>query len=543
MFDLPELDDLIIRQLNRHDLAQCARVCRSWHRIVVPQLWSSLDIPHFRHEAFRNLVLESYVHEQRFQEREAERYGTEQHTQASVIPLLPLAKYGHWIRHLPWPDTLWTILKSPYALTPLQKGINGAYEELTVYDLMRHLYKHCPALQVPILHLISRNVAMEDYFKTIVEHLIPRVRRLHLYGKNRLESWKLMHLLYGASMLESLDLEVSVLYDGDEREQEEEQKETKPWKLKELRLLRCDDSSESKLFWSWLWKRCGQVEELRLEWAHQILQSLVEGIQMHMPKLDKLIMLECYLPDDDTAALLSSSHHGWKEISLCNPGANGGPATEALMQQCPVLEKLVVDRCDHFSSHDAVQVLASSPNLHTFLDVTERMFRTTRINATLFADRDLNSGSLRAWYCEGSLTTLRVRITGVPRPDLEKCQVQERYLGEGRGIQSQVYERLARLTRLESLWLGNTPCLVDQFDCLDMSLESGLYKLSGLKSLKELGLISMVLKIGVKEVQWMADSWPQLRAISIAWRGYNSSYEETMRWLQQNHPKIELKYM
>jgi len=40
MFDLPELDEPIIRQLNRHDLAQCARVSRTWHRIVVPFLWA-----------------------------------------------------------------------------------------------------------------------------------------------------------------------------------------------------------------------------------------------------------------------------------------------------------------------------------------------------------------------------------------------------------------------------------------------------------------------------------------------------------------------
>lgn len=151
------------------------------------------------------------------------------------------------------------------------------------------------------------------------------------------------------------------------------------------------------------------------------------------------------------------------------------------MQQCLVLERLVWDRCDHFSSHDAVQVLASSPNLHTLLDITGIPSKSTRINATIFADRDLNSGLLKAWDCEGSLTTLRVRITGVPRPDLPECQVQERYLGEGREIQSQVYERLARLTRLESLWLGESPYLKDQFDCLEMSLESGLHKLSGLK--------------------------------------------------------------
>ncbi|KAK3811102.1 MAG: hypothetical protein J3Q66DRAFT_372787 [Benniella sp.] len=549
MFDLPELDDLVIRQLNRYDLVQCARVSRTWHRIVVPYLWAVFDCTTLsQRRAFYKLVLQSYLLERHCQELKTGECDTGQHTQVSTIPLPPLAKYGRWVRHLPYPDTLRTLLKPPLYLTQVRQGPNEAYDEPTAYDLMRHLYKHCPAFQVQYLYLTSKNVKGDDYLKTIAKYVTPRTHHLHLQVRNRLEVWRLMHLLdYGSSMLESLILEVHVFCDGDKSGDGGGQRETEPWKLKRLDLWRCKDSSESKTFWSWLWKQCGQVERLEVKEVFEILQSLVKGIRTHMPKLDKLILTECHLRDDAAAALLSSSHHGWKEISLVGETAtSGGSAKEALMQQCPVLEKLVLDRCDHFSSHDAVQVLASSPNLHTFSDVTESMFRTTRINATLFADRDLNSGSLKAWDCEGSLTTLRVRITGVPRPDLEECQVQERYLGEGRGIQSQVYERLARLTRLETLWLGETLYQEEQYDCLEMSLESGLHRLSGLKSLKELGVMSLVMKIGVKEVQWMADNWPQLRTIHgiHGMRFWDiDTRRRAVEWLQQNRPEIELKYM
>ncbi|KAK3811112.1 MAG: hypothetical protein J3Q66DRAFT_351063, partial [Benniella sp.] len=261
--------------------------------------------------------------------------------------------------------------------------------------------------------------------------------------------------------------------------------------------------------------------------------SLVEGIHTHMPKLNKLILRECNLDNNDVAALLSSSHHGWKEIVLEGvPTAINGPAMEVLMQQCSVLEKFVADRCEFFSGHDAVRVLASSPNLHTSI--------TARVDAIVFADRCPHTGSLREWACEASLISLRIRITGMPRPDLLECQVQESYPGEGREIQSQVYDRLARLTKLESLWLGESFSSGSQFDSLELSLESGLHKLSGLKSLKELGVISLALKIGVEEVQWMAENWPELRTIYGMGLPNESPYKEAVEWLQRNRPDIRL---
>lgn len=48
---------------------------------------------------------------------------------------------------------------------------------------------------------------------------------------------------------------------------------------------------------------------------------------------------------------------------------------------------------------------------------------------------------------------------------------------------------------------------------LEMPLESGLYKLSGLSRMRELDVTSMHMEIDAKEVQWMAEHWPRLRAL------------------------------
>ena len=130
---------------------------------------------------------------------------------------------------------------------------------------------------------------------------------------------------------------------------------------------------------------------------------------------------------------------------------------------------------------------------------------------------------------------LEVKIAGIPRPDLErKVVVREAYPGQGREIQSQVYNRLGRLTNLETLRVGDQVGRF-QYDCLEMSLESGLDKLSGLKALKELNTESLATKIGIKEVQWMGN-WPKLSTIyGLDGRGRDV---EAVEWLRANRPKI-----
>ena len=68
--------------------------------------------------------------------------------------------------------------------------------------------------------------------------------------------------------------------------------------------------------------------------------------------------------------------------------------------------------------------------------------------------------------------------------------------------------------------------------------ESGLDKLSGIKRLKELYVLSDETKIGIKEVQWMVGNWPRLRVH----RGLDKDkdHKEAVRWLQENHTGIEV---
>jgi hypothetical protein len=147
-------------------------------------------------------------------------------------------------------------------------------------------------------------------------------------------------------------------------------------------------------------------------------------------------------------------------------------------------------------------------------------------------DPDPDTGMLRPWNCEGSLRVLKLTFGGIPRLDSR----EDSYAGQGRDIQGLVYERLARLINLETLWLGGRDHHSDDPQCLEMSLESGLDNLSGLKRLRELSVTGLPTRIGVIEVQWMAVHWPRLRVIRGL--GGNEEEDEAAQWLRENRFEI-----
>lgn len=52
-----------------------------------------------------------------------------------------------------------------------------------------------------------------------------------------------------------------------------------------------------------------------------------------------------------------------------------------------------------------------------------------------------------------------------------------------------------------------------QVSCLAMSLASGLEALEGLKKLKVVSCMRMLMDIRVEEVQWMVKAWPRLEFV------------------------------
>ncbi|KAK3811093.1 MAG: hypothetical protein J3Q66DRAFT_58718 [Benniella sp.] len=535
MLDLPELLDNVLRRLGRHDLSQCAQVNKQWHALTIPYLWRDLICIHSgnaRGEAFSKIVLEDYLQEK----------GSEEGSQQPSA----LSKYGPLIQRLPILVNLETALRSQ-ACTQQDNGP-------TTNDLLLHFFKFTSKAQVEFLHYQFKDPE-SDEMKLILAFTLPRLRSLYIQGSlqgTQSGLFKFKSVLgLCSTTLRVLKVNMSVLRADEAVDMEDKatEDELDCWtSLEVLTLRHYSDTWDAGPFWLWMWKRCGQVNHLRVHEIDKSTSSLVQAMLAHMPNLQKITVgddstlrdiphMNAEMEDDVVAALLSGSRHGWKSVSIRGTVNFGQETMNTLAMHYSTLEEFYInDRCDMPSS-DLVQVLSSCPHLHT-LSYADDCYDCYTVHGSTFVDLDPDTGLLKPWLCEGSLKRLTVKIHGIPRPNLEEESALnvEGYPGQGREVQSQVYDRLGRLTSLESLRLHDE-CGALQSDCLEMSLESGLDKLSGLKSLKELCVGRMATKIGIKEVQWMAENWPKFSVI----RGFDEDRDvEAVKWLEENCPRIKV---
>ncbi|KAF9547310.1 hypothetical protein EC957_008659 [Mortierella hygrophila] len=363
--------------------------------------------------------------------------------------------------------------------------------------------------------------------------------------------------------------------------------------LKKLRVT-CQDKQPYPPSWLLFLNRCTHLESLRVtsvdpSWIHALsacvqLQSLrlgmINSVSLHyltsalrsgLPNLDSIRLDNSPLDttDRDNMDMLAASHTGWRSIAIPRIGPL---AVQASIQYCSTLEELDLTMAYGLTSRDIQRVLSSSHRLVTFVTLecdyhdSYSAKETTHIMATDFIDADPSSNSLKPWACELSLKVFRAKISGIPRPDIVRTfhghpiknsmVLQEAHSGQSQEILHRVYERLGKLTRLERLELGregkNTfgvtrtfdesaeaETLEDedqQYDCLDMNIRSGLRMLEGLKQLRELSVMRMATLVGVKEVQWMIQSWPKLnRLVGL---NHGKSYD-AYKWLREHYPKIQ----
>ncbi|KAK3810891.1 MAG: hypothetical protein J3Q66DRAFT_414039 [Benniella sp.] len=592
MFDILELDDMVCRLLARHDLAQCARVNKKWNSIVIPLLWKDLscleNASYAQRRAFRTLILEDYFYVQQATAMQEEGHGAEQH-----IPTPPslstLTKYIPWIQMLPDPERCCRPL---YDTTLTGQPWAGRGRKPTGKEPLLHFVNRCRSAKVSHYCLAYDYYGLDHLDQAIMEAILPRVRHLTVEANYDIRFGglhTLRHLLDQCSMaLEKLTFEIEYQPHDDwyhrllevrglNREIEgpdTSKSEGMTWpSLKELVLQprNCVDAPQPTEFWTWVYKRCGRVENLEVSKIKPLQGpevAITDAALAHMPNLVN-VTLGCDtfagrnfpLTDNQVATFLGGSRKGWKAVRLKSKTCFQSHSMKILEKHSPTLEVFEVGVSDTQygpSNEHLLQVLNSCPKLHTFMDndqdyyikhVHDRLFHSA------FIDKDPVTGVFKTWACESSLRVLKVCVANIPRPDMTDTadvtgtmNVQERYPGQGREIQGYVYDRIARLVNLETLWLGHRSYVgpgspyygtKDQIYCLEMSLESGLHKLAGLRKLEELSVSGMKTRIGVKEVQWMVEHWPRLQ---IIYGLYESSYDgkAAVEWLKEHYPEVKL---
>jgi len=157
------------------------------------------------------------------------------------------------------------------------------------------------------------------------------------------------------------------------------------------------------------------------------------------------------------------------------------------------------------ASRIAQEILSSCPLLESF--------SFDHIDATVIAEG-------KPWVCT-RLTFLAMRF------QLDPLTISE--------IQPRVFEQMARLYRLDYLWLCYGFERRPFQTTVDLRLENGLDKLSTLRSLRVIMFEYLIQKMGEKEVEWMLEHWKSLERINGKCNGVDPVMQDKLVQLLEEH--------
>ncbi|KAI9235586.1 MAG: hypothetical protein BYD32DRAFT_453113 [Podila humilis] len=342
--------------------------------------------------------------------------------------------------------------------------------------------------------------------------------------------------------------------------------------IKELQIIRAGHelNQDTNACWNWVWKHATTLESLQVADATpDFVTCLERGISTHMHRLDKIHLGRdafsihedrVHLYDPAIARLLKVGPY-FKSIYFDISARPKPPSIQSLYRHYSTLTEFTLEISTGVDSC-LVQILAFCPNLrklvaiqygeyafiNSFMSHAEHKIFPD-VDAKVFADLDRATKTYHPWACESTLETLQIKISGIPWYDHDnddEGSVSRENNEDTYPLQRLVYGRLARLTKLKTLWLGHMPLVAQEWspypvledsqrECLEMTLASGLAALGTLQKLKHVNLQGMFFykaRFGAGEMQWMVDHWPELERI---WVDFGPGRE----WLQEHHPGLQ----
>ncbi|KFH69461.1 hypothetical protein MVEG_04273 [Podila verticillata NRRL 6337] len=202
-----------------------------------------------------------------------------------------------------------------------------------------------------------------------------------------------------------------------------------------------------------------------------------------------------------------------KHLNLKGFGKAGPHTAAATLTICHRLESFNLVNAGSIPSWALQSILSRAKNIREFETIEHIMWSPPSF---LSASHMLGSEwpTLEKFSCP----------IWVPRPNCDVKQERQDATLDGPtpeyclGVQRYAYKQLASQTQLRELRLryNADSNLVDkgfQWFCLEMTLESGLGELEGLKNLEELDVRNMNHKIRVDDFLWMRKNWPKLKRI------------------------------
>ncbi|KAF9541812.1 hypothetical protein EC957_002647 [Mortierella hygrophila] len=198
----------------------------------------------------------------------------------------------------------------------------------------------------------------------------------------------------------------------------------------------------------------------------------------------------------------------------------GDKIVEALLKHAATLEVVRIGGDYACDWRHIDRLLCSLPKLKEIdFEFNCLTNRGGRLEVTAVADSD--------WVCL-DLEVFGCAIKGIPRPEIPRTPIIDGKVRQGTreeslDLQRRVYTKLAKLTKLRELRLSSeldewtdeyrkiNKKHIWQYDCLSMTLESGL---DVLKDLRDLRLVVLwYLENGIsnaEETKWVQTNWPQV---------------------------------
>lgn len=292
-----------------------------------------------------------------------------------------------------------------------------------------------------------------------------------------------------------------------------------------------DDRYQAEMFDSWIWdfpdvmRTLESVMGVRLRRVHLQPEILDKETTDNAMKITSMFAGTGNGNRNDASSLSFHTIQIDKHSSVA-PFTNTTALSAALARVQPYTSSVIsISRSESLKGSYFLTLLCQGRNLRC---LSSTLLPTIRVTEMM---------SSQSWSCRW-ITTLLIQISGIPRPDIftdYKNRLAPTLLGvsmkQSRAIQRKVYAQLGQLTVLRCLELGACSPERDlevgtdrngksvffdrrmQLSCLEMTLESGLDLLSGLRDLKRLSVENMDHRIGVAEMLWMSKAWPNIRRV------------------------------
>ncbi|KAG9061057.1 hypothetical protein KI688_007686 [Linnemannia hyalina] len=521
-----EIFESVLPFLSQHDLTQCVRVSQAWNRTFVSHLWRTID--------FRS-------------SHRLKRFLTSETQQALVknakfVRKLSIVHKKLYHQFLPSRQTL---IEEP-GVSPTDVFTMGLFANLLTLELhyLRHPENdhdqriHALVRQNPSLRRLKIDVTMDTtaLMSLITKH-VPNLRDLDLSVTWRGDVKALLGNL--PECIRTVRLrEVHHTAPGNADKASRVESGVSSTTMRHHHALESFSiggnlaGQEEDVLFPFL-KSCSQnLKSFSGKYSARFFHNARIGSALSDLGIFYTELSRHYLPPNESDANIA------RGISLSR---NCTSIDLHICQVGPLTAAAIADNCERLEVLDVMEHGTSGlmgSHLQAVLSKATRL-RTLRAHWLLATDKISAIDILSSEWATTSLEHVDFKID-VPRVGDDTLSNNTEAIQSSRDTQRQVLRRFGQQTNLRKLKIGGMAFTAGVFGhqhhCLEMTLESGLDELVGLKDLDLLDIHHMDHRVGIPELVWMYQNLPKLRYLIGMMDSFTPPSPEVRQWLQIHRP-------